>query len=170
MLPIRLTGDSLLSIIALLSSSERNNKGERKKRKISIAEFMRKYPTEESARLQFEAWRWGNQKRCAHCDSVRISEAKNQSMPYQCKDCRRRFSPKTGTVMANSNLSYSTWLLAIYFAATGSKCTASTKFDSDIGCNQKSARFLGQRIRKVWKREQIISGAFEVDKSYFGGK
>ena len=142
-----------------------------KREKISIVEFMRKYPTEESARKQFEDWRWGDQKRCAHCDSVRISEAKNQKMPYRCKDCRKRFSPKTGTVMANSNLSYSTWLLAIYIAATGLKGTASTKLGSDVGCTQKSAWFLGQRIRKAWERDgSILSGEVEADETYIGGK
>ena len=126
-----------------------------KREKISVVEFMRNYPTEESARAQFEEWRWGGQKRCAHCDSVRIVEANNQKMPYRCKDCRKRFSPKTGTVMANSNLSYSTWLSAIYIAATGLKETASTELGSDVGCAQKSAWFLGQRIRKAWIREKI---------------
>ena len=122
---------------------------------ISVVEFMQNYPTEESARAQFEEWRWGGQKRCAHCDSVRIWEADDQKMPYRCKDCRKRFSPKTGTVMANSNLSYSTWLLAIYVAATGLKGTASTKLGSDVGCAQKSAWSLGQRIRNAWEREKI---------------
>lgn len=142
-----------------------------KREKISIVEFMRKYPTEESVRKQFEDWRWGDQKRCAHCDSVRISEAKNRKMSYRCKDCRKRFSPKTGTVMANSNLSYSTWLLAIYIAATGLKGTASTKLGSDVGCTQKSAWFLGPRIRKAWEQDgSILSDEVEVDESYFGGK
>lgn len=142
-----------------------------RREKISLVEFMKQFPTEESARAQFEEWRWGDQKRCAHCDSVRISEAKNQKMPYRCKDCRRRFSPKTGTVMANSNLTYHTWLLAIYIAATGLKGTASTKLGSDVGCTQKSAWHLGQRIRKAWEREQsIVAGTVEVDESYFGSK
>lgn len=142
-----------------------------KREKISIVEFMRKYPTEEDARKQFEEWRWGDQMRCAHCDSIRISEAKNQKMPYRCKDCRKRFSPKTGTVMANSNLPYLTWLLAIYIATTGLKGTASTKLGSDVGCTQKTAWFLAQRIRKAWEQDgNVFSGEVEVDESYFGGK
>ena len=138
--------------------------------KISIHQFVQAYPTDEAAMAQFERWRWGDQRRCAHCDSVRVSVAKNQRMPYRCKDCRKRFSPRTGTVMADSNLSYLTWLAAIYIASTGVKGTSSTKLASDLGITQKSAWHLGQRIRQAWEREDILSRAVEVDESYFGGK
>lgn len=142
-----------------------------KREKLSIREFMQQYPTEESARVQFEQWRWGDQKRCAHCDSVRISNVNHPTMPYRCKDCRKHFSPRTGTVMANSKLPYSTWLMAIYIAATGIKGTASTKLGSDVGCTQKSAWHLGHRIRKAWERDSsILSGVVEVDETYIGGK
>lgn len=139
--------------------------------KISHKQFYRRYPDNESARKQFEEWRWGDTIRCAHCDSTRISVAKNQRMPYRCKDCRKRFSARVGTVMQHSNLSYHVWLEAIYIAATSIKGIQSTKLAHDVGTTQKSAWHLGHRIRKAWERDEtILNGIVEVDESYFGGK
>ena len=42
-------------------------------------------------------------------------------MPYRCRDCRKFFSVRTGTVMQSSKLGYQTWALAIYLLNTGIK-------------------------------------------------
>ena len=142
-----------------------------KREKISIAEFIRRYPNDEAARKQFEAWRWGDTPRCPHCDSVRISATPTQRMPWRCKDCRKRFSVRVGTAMQDSNLPYLTWLMAVYIAVTGLKGTASTKMASDLGITQKSAWFLGQRLRKAWESDGgLFAGPIEVDETYIGGK
>ena len=145
-----------------------------KREKISIHQFIRRYPDDGAARKQFEAWRWGDTPRCPHCDSVRVVETPAQRMPHRCKDCRKRFSVRVGTVMQDSNLSYLTWLTAIYIAVTGLKGTASTKLASDLGITQKSAWHLGQRLRKAWEGDMVPPAAFtgpvEVDETYVGGK
>ena len=143
------------------------------KEKTSLMEFFQMFPDNETARKQFEHWRWGDTKRCPHCDSVRISEPNNQKMPFRCKDCRKRFSVKTNTVMAHSNFDYQTWMLTTYIATVGIKGTASTKLARDIKSTQKSAWYLGRRIRKAWERNacaEMIEGEIEVDKARFGGK
>ncbi|MDE0309037.1 MAG: IS1595 family transposase [Acidiferrobacterales bacterium] len=140
------------------------------KEKISMSQFFRMFPDDETARKQFEQWRWGDTKRCPHCDSVRISDT-SQKMPYRCKDCRKRFSVRYNTVMAHSNLGYQQWMLAVYIATVGVKGTASTKLASDVGTSQTSAWYLGHRLRKAWETEGCpMSGIFEVDEAYFGGK
>ena len=144
-----------------------------KREKISVHQFIRLYPNNEAARRQFEAWRWGDTPRCPHCDSVRVSATPTQRMPWRCKECRKRFSVRVGTVMQESNLSYLIWLTAIYIAVTGLKGTASTKLASDLGITQKSAWHLGQRLRKAWEGGAIptaFAGPVEVDETYVGGK
>ncbi len=121
------------------------------KQEIGLSDFFQMFPDNESAQKQFEAWRWGDLKRCPHCDSVHVSECRHQKMPFRCKDCRRRFSVRTNSVMAHSNLSYQTWLLAIYIATTGVDWTVSTKLASNIGLTQTSAWHLGQRLQKAWE-------------------
>lgn len=143
----------------------------KKSEKISLVQFFKLFPDNETAMKVFENWRWGETRRCPHCDSTRISEANNQKMPYRCKDCRKRFSIKTGTVMANSNFDYQTWMLAIFQMVVGVKGIASTKLASDIGSTQKSAWFLSQRIRKALENDfPEFEFMVEVDETYFGGK
>ncbi len=137
--------------------------------KISIFQFMKMYPDNIAARKQFEQWRWGDTTRCPHCDSLRIS-ASTQAMPYRCKDCRKRFSVRTNTVMAASRLDYQTWLMAIYMVATGIRGVASTKLASELDITQKAAWHLGQRIRKAWETDDILKGIVECDETYMGVK
>ena len=143
----------------------------KKFQKISYSEFFKLFPNDQVAMENFERWRWGETRRCPHCDGVRISESTNQRMPYRCKDCRKRFSVKTNTVMAHSNFGYQTWMLAIYEVIIGVKGISSYKLASDIGSTQKSAWHLSQRIRKAMENDdKMLEGIVEVDETYMGGK
>lgn len=142
-----------------------------KKQKISTKQFFRMFPSDEVAMKQFEEWRWGENRQCPHCDSFRTVECSHKTMPYRCKDCRKRFSVRIGTVMQASNLGYQTWMQACYIATVGIKGTASTKVSGDVDATQKSAWFLGHRLRKAWERDgNLMEGVVEVDEAYFGGK
>ncbi len=92
-------------------------------------------------------------------------------MPYRCRDCRKRFSVRTKTVMEASNLGYQTWALAIYILTTSLRGVSSMKLRRDLGITQKSAWHLAHRIRKAWESEGgLFSGPVEVDETYVGGR
>ena len=94
------------------------------------------------------------------------------TMPYRCRDCRRFFSVRTGTVMQSSKLGYQTWAIAIYLLNTGIKGTSSLKLHRDLGITQKSAWHLAHRIRETWAGAQSppFTGPVEADETYIGGK
>ena len=98
--------------------------------------------------------------------------ANRKPQPFRCKDCKKYFSVKTGTVMEGSNLGFRTWALAYYLLATGLKGTSSLKLHRDLGVTQKTAWHLAHRIRETWQdnRPADFSGEVEADESYFGGK
>ena len=60
-------------------------------------------------------------------------------MPYRCRDCRRRFSVRSGTVMTDTKLGYRQWALALYLLTSGIKGVSSMKLRRDLGITQKSA-------------------------------
>ncbi|MCE8525928.1 IS1595 family transposase [Ruegeria pomeroyi] len=140
---------------------------------LSTFEFFRKFPDEEAARKFFEAKRWGDDPVCGHCGSASVTECKDHKpMPYRCKDCRKHFSVRTGTVLAESRLPLQKWLLAIFMLTSARKGIPSTQMARELGVTQKTAWFLAQRIRETWlkDRDDHMGGQVQVDETYVGGK
>ena len=81
-------------------------------------------------------------------------------MRRRCRDCRKYFSVKVGTLMQSSNLGYQLWAIAAYLIHTSLKGVSSMKLRRDLGITQKSAWHLAHRLREAW----------EVDETFIGGK
>lgn len=114
-------------------------------------EFNRKFPNEECARRYFEKLRWGNNIECAHCGSKKISECKNfNPMPYRCKICRKHFSVRTNTILAESRLPLRVWLLSIQIITNINNKINIRQIANELEITQKSASFLENRIREQW--------------------
>lgn len=139
----------------------------------SLYEFFQKFPNEEAARQFFEAKRWSSGVYCPHCGSFSVAECANQiPMPYRCRDCRKHFSVRTGTVLTESKLPLNKWLMAIYMMTTARKGIPSTQMARELGITQKSAWFLAQRIRETWmgQNDADMGPTVEMDETYIGGK
>ena len=150
----------------------RSAPGKHYRKGITLAEFFRMFPDDAAAEAWFAETRWPDGPRCPHCDSDRIqSKSAHKTMPYRCRDCRKRFSTRTGTVMESSKLGYQTWALATFLLTTGLKGTSSLKLHRDLGITQKSAWHLAHRIRETWrhKQERLI-GPVEADETFIGGR
>ena len=152
----------------------KNAPGKHYRKGMSIVQTLKMFPDDETAEQWFAKKRWGNTPFCPRCGSENVqSGAKHKTMPYRCreKECAKRFSVKTGTVMESSNLGYQTWAVAIYLLTTGIKGVSSLKLHRDLGISQKSAWHLAHRLRKSWETEGIqFEGPIEFDETYIGGK
>ncbi len=151
----------------------RSAPGQHYRKGITLVEFFRRFPDDAAAEAWFADARWPDGPRCPHCDSDRVqANAAHKTMPYRCRDCRKRFSTRTGTVMESSKLGYQVWALATFLLTTGIKGTASMKLHRDIGITQKSAWHLAHRIRETWRDQQTepFEGPVEADETLVGGK
>ena len=132
------------------------------------------FPDEAAARKWFEDILWPDGTRvCPRCKSSNTHECCHAKMPYRCRDCRKYFSVKTGTVMANSPIPLLKWVYAIYLDTTSLKGVASMKLHRDLGITQKAAWFMLHRIREAFAAEGpkvTFEGPVEVDETYVGGK
>ena len=141
---------------------------------LSTFQFFQMFPDEEAARKHFEAQRWGKEPVCGHCGSVSVTEVKSHKpMPYRCKECRKHFSVRTGTVLAESRLPLQKWLLAIYMLTSARKGIPSTQMARELGVTQKTAWFLAQRIRETWLKDRgnhMDGDQMQVDETYVGGR
>ncbi len=73
--------------------------------------------------------------------------------------------------MEGSNLGFQTWVIAMYLLSTGIKGVSSMKLHRDLGITQKTAWFIGHRLRESWAKDKnVFTGPTEVDETYIGGK
>ncbi len=139
---------------------------------LSLYQFLKRIPDEQEARKYFEDMRWSRGRYCPHCKSTNTVHVQNEKpQPYRCKDCRKHFSVRTGTVLTASNMPLQKWLLAAYLMNTAKKGVSSCQMSRELGVTQKTAWLLCHKIREIWTVPSApFSGAVEADETYLGGK
>ena len=140
---------------------------------MSLAGFFRRYPDDQAAEAQFEAWRWPNGPECPHCGGANIAKvASRRPMPYRCRECRKHFSVMSQTVMHGTKLGAQTWLLGLFLILANPKGRSSVQLAQDLGVTQKSAWHLAHRIRAALREGAFpgFDGPIEIDETYVGGK
>ena len=137
---------------------------------ISMVELFRRFPDDATAEAWFIERRWPIGIACPHCGSMNVQTgAKHKTMPYRCreKECAKRFSPKTGTVMEGSKLGFQD--LDDRHLPDGDEPeigVVSMKLHRDLNINQRSAWYLAHRLRVALSEEGgVFSGPVEVDES-----
>ena len=140
--------------------------------KIGLFEFSQMFPDEEAAEKFFENERWGESGRyCPRCGSFRTVERKKRKpLPYRCKDCRKDFSIRTGSVMRRSHVSLDKWLLAMYLLSTSLEGISSRELASDLGIKQDAACLLAHKIRSAMEQGNgLFTNPAEADETRIGG-
>ncbi len=145
--------------------------GKHHRRGITLMDAVKRFDTEEKAEAWFIEQRWPNGVACPHCGSVKVAEIANRKpMPFRCKDCRKHFSIKTGTLLHSSNLPLSKWAIAFYLYSTHLKGVSSMKLHRVLGIGQKAAWYMGHRIRGAWNGvADLFAGPVEIDETFIGG-
>ena len=123
------------------------------------------------------AIRWPNGVRCPHCSSpvVRWMESVRRWKCYE-KHERPQFSLKTGTIFEESPISLRKWLAAVWMIVNCKNGISSYEIHREIGVTQKTAWFMGHRIRTaihVGSFERMLGEdgeEAEVDETFIGGK
>lgn len=141
------------------------------KQHLSTFEALELFADERKAEAYFVERRWPTSVRCPRCFSDRVSIRNSRKpAPFHCRSCRRYFSVRTGTIMQNSKLPLRTWGLAFYIMQTRPKGISSRQLCKDLGITQKTAWYLGHRIRAAWRvGHWKRAGPVEVDETYVGG-
>ena len=139
---------------------------------LTLVELTRMFPDDAAAERWFVKTRWPDGVFCPCCGSLNVQERETRKpQPYRCRDCRKDFSAKLGTLMEGSKLGFQKWGMAIYLMMTGIKGTSSMKLHRDLGITQKTAWHLAHRIRETWSDpDSPFAGPVEVDETFIGGK
>ena len=132
---------------------------------LNLADAARLFADHETAEKWFIEQRWAYGIYCPHCGSPDIIQAKHKTMPYRCREkpCGKRFSVRTRTVMQSSKLGLDKWGMAIFLLCTSLKSVSSMKLHRDLKITQKSAWYLGHRLRLALARDGgLFEGPVEV--------
>ena len=137
---------------------------------ISTYQLFKAFPNEQAAIAYVEGLRWPNGIVCAYCKGSEATTLKARPY-YQCKDCRKVFTVRTGTIFERSHVPLDKWLFAIYLLETARKGISSYQLSKEIGITQKSAWFILHRLREsCGDTADRMDGVVEVDETYIGGR
>jgi transposase-like protein len=92
---------------------------------------------------------------------------------YKCSACREQFTARVGTILEDSKIPFSKWLMAMHLMTSSKKGVSSHQIARELGITVKSAWFVTHRIREAMKKEPMagmLQGIVEVDETYVGGK
>ena len=137
---------------------------------ISTFQFLQSFSTEREAIDYLETERWPQGVTCAYCGGERTTRQKSYQF-HQCRDCRKRFTVRTGTIFERSHVPLHKWFYAIYLLQTARKGISSLQLSKELGVTQKTAWFLLHRLREACGGEAgPLEGEVEVDETFIGGK
>ena len=85
---------------------------------------------------------------------------------------RQQFTLKTGTIFEDSPLPLAKWLPAVWLVVNCKNGVSSYELARSVGVTQKSAWFMGHRIRAALHAGSFakLAGEVEVDETFVGGK
>lgn len=101
---------------------------------------------EPGSRAYLEQVRWPDGVACPRCDSRRVGFIETREK-HQCCECAYQFRPTAGTVLHDSHIAISKWLLAVGLMLDSSHGYPANRLHHVFGGSYKSAWFIGHRIR-----------------------
>src|SRR6266496_991360 len=117
------------------------------------------------------AMRWSAGVRCPHCASDNVGKLVLPRRIWNCKNCRKQFTVKVGTIFEDSPLGLDKWLPATWMIVNAKNGVSSCELSRSLGVTQKTGWFMLHRIRLAMQDGSIVkfSGRVEADESYIGG-
>jgi transposase-like protein len=118
--------------------------------------------------------RWPKGVECPACSAREPYWIKTQKR-WKCRDCRRQFSVKLGTIFEDSPISLQKWLPAMWLLVNCKNGVSSYEISRDLGVSQKAGWFMLHRLRLVLQDKDggILGGPgnkVEIDETFIGGK
>jgi transposase-like protein len=115
--------------------------------------------------------KWPNGISCPHCESKKIGVITSRKM-LQCKECRKQFSYKVGTIFEDSPLGLDKWFVAVWSIANCKNGISSHELGRALGVTQKTAWFMLHRIREAMRTGTFtkLRGEVESDETFVGGE
>ncbi len=111
---------------------------------------------------------------CPQCGSEKHSFICTRRIWF-CKDCKRQFTVKVGTIFEDSPLGMDKWMTAVWLIVNCKNGISSYEIARDLGVTQKSAWHMMHRVRLAMQSRSFAKmggggGEVEVDETFIGGR
>ena len=108
-------------------------------------------------------WPGGNPI-CHNCGSIAVYELSTRPL-LKCRDCKKQFSYKVGTIFEDSPLGLDKWFVAVWAIANAKNGISSHELGRALGVTQKTAWFMLHRVREAMTTGTFrkLSGTVESD-------
>ena len=132
---------------------------------------------EQAAYAYMESILWQDGPVCPKCGVVdnayELKGKRSRLGLRRCKDCKKDFTVKVGTVFEASHVSMCHWLQATYLLTASKKGFSAHQLHRTLGVTYKTAWFMFHRLREaMWTGELAAFGAgggiVEVDETFIG--
>lgn len=120
---------------------------------------------------------WAQGVICPHCGVVGsfYNLAKTRVGLKKCKDCKKQFTVRIGTIFEDSHLPMHKWLQAIHLMCSSKKGISAHQLHRVLECQYKTAWHLAHRIREAMRSGDLApfggsggGGIVEVDETFIG--
>jgi transposase-like protein len=106
-------------------------------------------------------------------NSAKLNGKSTRIGVYKCRDCRKPFTVKVGTIFESSHIPLNVWLQAIFLVASSKKGMSSNQLHPSLGITLKSAWFMSHRISEAMREGNLApfgegGGVVEVDETFIG--
>ncbi|MFZ0829069.1 MAG: IS1595 family transposase [Verrucomicrobiia bacterium] len=108
---------------------------------------------------------------CPCCQKSNVAFLETRKI-WKCRDTKKQFSVKVGTIFEDSPLGLDKWLPAFWMIVNAKNGISSCELGRALGVTQKTAWFMLHRIRLAMQNGSMdkLSGEVEADETYIGGK
>jgi ISXO2-like transposase domain len=137
---------------------------------MKLLDFYKDFPNEEACQAHFKSNRDKEGVICKECCGEEHWWLKSKSM-YQCKNCDRRMSLRSGTVMENSKLPFLFWYVAMHLMTASKRNVSALEVQKQVGHTyyepiwammHKLRRAMANRDEK-----HQLTGEIELDEAFF---
>jgi transposase-like protein len=137
----------------------------------SLRHLIETFPTEQSCIEYLEYRRWNGSIRSPFVEGYGVWKCKDGK--YRCRKTQKYFTVRTGTIFEKTKIPLRDWFVAVWHMTHYKKGISSIALAGELGVTQKTAWFMGQKIRRIFamESEEVIEeqGIYELDEACFGG-
>ncbi|HEX4158339.1 MAG TPA: IS1595 family transposase [Rhizomicrobium sp.] len=142
-------------------------------RKLSVREFFKRFPDEDTCLEHVMDARFGLRHTCGKCGTIDATFHRLQNRKaYACAHCGDNLYPCAGTIFQDSRTPLQVWFYAIYLFTVSRNGVSGMELHRTLGVTRKTGYRIGVQIRKLMRKADYkgpLGGHCELDETYVGG-